>query len=224
MTNPDDGLYTYQWEFGDGSFADGIKVTHTYSQYLPSYRASFMYSDKSGAGVSTWVPVVFDPTAQPTAISEAYVDNAWDSVVGAPTSLETAVSTRKIQFFEKGVLYQRANNDVIAVSGEIYAKWLVLKAQNGFLGYPTSQMYYLSNGGRWNSFQGGAVYSAGNYGPAYEIHGPIRDKWNSLGQYNSTIGYPTSDVYATSAGFRSDFQHGSIELNSASGVVTVSNK
>lgn len=68
-------------------------------------------------------------------------------------------------------------------------------------------------------FEKGSVYWSPSTG-AHEVHGAIRDKYKELG-WERGFGYPTSDEYDVPEGKRSDFQHGSITWNRATGEVTV---
>jgi len=74
--------------------------------------------------------------------------------------------------------------------------------------------------GRYNVFQGGAVYWSPATG-AHFIRGAIWQKWASMGWEAGQLGYPTSNEYAVAGGSQSDFQHGSLTWSQATGAVTV---
>jgi len=72
-----------------------------------------------------------------------------------------------------------------------------------------------------NATANGSIYFTPSSG-TYEVHGPVRDKWASLGYEASCLGYPTSDVLITSTGQESNFNGGTVIYNNAS-AQTVSN-
>jgi uncharacterized protein with LGFP repeats len=94
--------------------------------------------------------------------------------------------------------------------------------ERSFLLYPATDETGTPDGvGRFNHFQGGSIYWTPQTGP-HEVHGGIRAVWSSMGWETGRLGYPTSDEYTSSPGFRrSDFQHGSITWNLATGQWTV---
>lgn len=72
-----------------------------------------------------------------------------------------------------------------------------------------------------NATANGSIYFTPSSG-TYEVHGPVRDKWASLGYEASCLGYPTSDVLITSTDQESNFNGGTVIYNNAS-AQTVSN-
>jgi LGFP repeat len=55
---------------------------------------------------------------------------------------------------------------------------------------------------------------------AFEVHGPIFDTYGHEGGPNDRFGFPTSDEHDDGPGFRrSDFEHGSLRLEQATGQV-----
>ena len=56
---------------------------------------------------------------------------------------------------------------------------------------------------------------------AREVYGAIRDRWAATGWERGPLGYPTSGEYDVPGGRRSDFQHGSITWDRATGRTTV---
>lgn len=95
---------------------------------------------------------------------------------------------------------------------EIDAKWRELGGSSGFLGDPTTSTADTAcGGGRFNNFEGGTIHWRSDVG-AHEVHGPIRDKWASLGSVCGSLGFPTSDETPTACGGgrREAFQGGTI--------------
>jgi len=91
---------------------------------------------------------------------------------------------------------------------------------NGFLGYPLTNEQPSADGvGRYNNFQGGAIYWSPTTG-AQSVQGAIRDTWAAQGWETGPLGYPISDEYAVPGGRHSDFQHGSLFWDATTGVVS----
>ncbi|WP_235883252.1 N-acetylmuramoyl-L-alanine amidase [Saccharopolyspora elongata] len=108
------------------------------------------------------------------------------------------------------------------IRGLIKAKWAQLGWENGPLGYPRTDELGTPDGvGRYNHFDrsNGSVYWTPGTG-AHEIRGAIKDRWAQVGWERSYLGYPTSDEYAVPGGRRSDFQHGYVVWDAATGNVT----
>ena len=76
--------------------------------------------------------------------------------------------------------------------------------------------------GRYNHFENGSIYWSPATG-AFEIHGPIRTKWEELGWERSFLGYPLSGVLPTvdGAGRYARFQHGLISWTPQGGAKAV---
>jgi hypothetical protein len=86
------------------------------------------------------------------------------------------------------------------VHGAIREKYLALGAEASILGYPRGDESATPDGrGRFNHFQGGAVYWTQDTG-AHEVHGLVRDLWASGGaERNPQLGYPLSDEFIPDA-------------------------
>ena len=97
------------------------------------------------------------------------------------------------------------------VIGAIRDKWLALGGASSFLGEPLSDELPTIDGvGRFNRFQGGVIFWSPTTG-AFEVHGAILEKWQSLGFERSFLGYPTTDEIEFSEGGRANiFQGGGI--------------
>jgi uncharacterized protein with LGFP repeats len=111
------------------------------------------------------------------------------------------------------------------VHGNIRNKWEALGWETGVLGYPVTDEMTTPDGiGRYNHFRKGNTEGSIYWTPttgAWEVHGLIREKWKSLGWETSALGYPVSDEYAVTGGRESEFQHGYITFNAATGALTV---
>jgi hypothetical protein len=147
-----------------------------------------------------------------TAITQKY------SEVGGATGLaageiESAAGEgwQFLRRYQNGIIYWQGATGAHWVHGAILAKYQELRAEGGFLGYPTTDELGTPDGvGRYNHFERGSIYwSPGN--GAREIHGAIRDRWQTLGWEQSWLGYPISDEMAFPEDGRiSVFQNGSI--------------
>jgi uncharacterized protein with LGFP repeats len=105
------------------------------------------------------------------------------------------------------------------VHGLIAQKWQSLGGVGGFLHAPLTNETTTPDGvGRFNHFQGGSIYWTPNTG-AHEVHGNIRNKWESLGWERSFLGYPISDELdmGDGRGRFSNFQGGTIFWSEKSG-------
>jgi len=98
------------------------------------------------------------------------------------------------------------------VQGAIYNKWMAKGGSEGFLRFPTTdELVAPDKVGRFVHFEGGSIYWHPAIG-AYEVHGMIRNKWESLGWEKSHLGYPLSDemTMEDGVGRYSAFQGGRI--------------
>jgi LGFP repeat/Lectin C-type domain len=141
--------------------------------------------------------------------------------LGYPTSDQVATADGSGAFsdFEGGSIYWSPTTGPRELHGAILAKWRSLGAHASVLGYPTSDELVAADGvGRYQKFVSGAIYWTPATG-AHEIHGPIFDKWASLGWEQGALGYPTSDVEAFGVdGLVAHFQGGELYWSPCSGV------
>jgi hypothetical protein len=135
-------------------------------------------------------------------------------VLGRPAGTEQETIDVKGRFrdYQIGSIYWTPGIGAFEVQGIIRDKWVRLGEYRGFLGFPTTDELITPDGvGRFNHFQGGSIYWTPNTG-AFEVHGPIRDKWAQLGWEKSILGYPIADEATTPDGIGryQSFQGGSI--------------
>ncbi|MFI5783975.1 hypothetical protein [Nocardia sp. NPDC051570] len=88
------------------------------------------------------------------------------------------------------------NGHAHQIGGSIRDKWGQLGWENGPLKYPTSREVPAGKPGRFNNFEGGAIYWSGNTG-AHNIWGAIYGKWGEYNWENGQLGFPASDEFAT---------------------------
>ncbi|HET8642225.1 MAG TPA: polysaccharide deacetylase family protein [Pseudonocardiaceae bacterium] len=156
------------------------------------------------------------------AILERYVAlGTVNSLLGFPITDETTTPDQVGRFnhFQGGSIYWSPASSSHEVHGAIRDKWAALGWERGVLGYPVTDELVIG-AGRVSRFQGGNVYwSAATL--AHEVHGAILNRYVSLGEASGRLGFPVTDVLATTSGLYSNFQNGRITWNSTTGVVTV---
>ncbi|MFE4836255.1 hypothetical protein ACFRAU_16440 [Arthrobacter sp. NPDC056691] len=141
------------------------------------------------------------------------------SWLGNPASREVTGlrSGGAYQVFRGGSIYWSAAGGAHTIGGAIRSKWAAGGAQNGRLGYPTSdEGRGLRNGGAYQGFQGGRIH----WSPATGAHitqGGILAAWAGSGYERGVLGYPTSDEYAFSGGAAQNFQGGTITWTAQAG-------
>jgi len=165
-------------------------------------------------------------------IRDKWASLGWEnSVLGYPTTDESGTpdGVGRFNHFIKGStegsIYWRAGKGAFEVHGAIRDKWKSLGWEGSFLGYPiTDESGTPDQRGRYNHFEHGSIYWTPQTG-AHEVHGLIRDKWQSLGWETSFLGYPTSDEQADTSGPAngrvSYFEHGSIHWSEQTGLVVL---
>lgn len=152
------------------------------------------------------------------AILDKYLALGGPAVLNFPTSDELAAGAGRFNTFLGGNVYWSPSTGAHEVHGEILSEY---GGPTNFLGYPITDETGTPDGtGRFNHFTGGSIYWTPGTG-AHEIHGAIRDHWAQLGWERGPLGYPRTDEYDIPTGRRSDFAHGAISWDRATGVVTV---
>jgi hypothetical protein len=90
-------------------------------------------------------------------------------------------------------------------------KYAQLGGPAGFLGSPITAEVPAAAGGAKQEFQGGSIFWHPFTG-AFEVHGLIRGRWQTIGAESSILGYPMTDEKTTpdGVGRYNHFQNGSI--------------
>lgn len=120
------------------------------------------------------------------------------------------------QDFQNGAVYWSPSTGAHALRGEIRTAWNAADYERG-LGYPTSgETCGLKDGGCYQNFQNGAVYSSA--AGAFGIAGDIRRTW-AASDFERGLGYPTTAQRCglKDGGCYQEFQNGVIYWQSASG-------
>jgi hypothetical protein len=114
--------------------------------------------------------------------------------------------------FQHGAIYQGPHHNAHALWGAVFRKWDSLGGRTSPVGYPTSDVTDLPQGGMHASFDHGDVYD----GPATIAHGlwgQIAVKYRDIDGPAGPLGFPRSDVRsnADGVGEHAMFTNGLIE-------------
>ncbi|MEI4272298.1 N-acetylmuramoyl-L-alanine amidase, partial [Klenkia sp. LSe6-5] len=140
---------------------------------------------------------------------QSFVDAGGAPALGAPrTDVRTSVRSGQVLLLERGAITRTVTAPMRVLTGETYARWIALGAENGWLGYPTSGEAVVPGGG-FTAFEGGSVYRSAATG-AHAVRGGIYEAWARLGYETGVLGFPTADEVPVAGGFVSTFQGGSI--------------
>ena len=140
-------------------------------------------------------------------------------IVGLPVGNE--VTNQRFggsyQEFEHGTIAYLPGSSAFAVVNGINTTWKGAGAQDGDLGYPTSDEYSPMPGGVMQNFQFGKI--SWNAATGSRItKGGIGATWDNAGGPLSGLGYPTTDEYSPiPGGVMQGFQYGKISWNAATG-------
>src|SRR6185436_3683203 len=139
--------------------------------------------------VGTHPPLTSKPLV---ALKAKREQNAWLGAALGPAA-KTAGGKGWFQRFQNGSIYWSQATGASEVHGAIAEKWAALGSEQSVLGFPvTDELTTPDTIGRFNHFQNGSIYWSPDTG-AFEVHGAIRDKWESLGWEQSFLGYPITD-------------------------------
>lgn len=97
------------------------------------------------------------------------------------------------QHFEGGSIYWSPATGAHEIHGAIKDKWVALGWENSFLGFPVTDETATPDGfGRFNFFEGGAIYYHPNLG-TFAVPKLIAEVWKKEGWEKGKLGYPVSD-------------------------------
>jgi uncharacterized protein with LGFP repeats len=180
--------------------------------YFVAVRSHGDYGDVGQYTLTGYTPNSVSPISAKFAALGGY-----DGFLGGPVSDEVpaADGVGRFRDFQGGSIYWSPATGAHEVHGVILAKYKSLGAERSPLGYPTSDEQAAANGGRVSFFQNSAIYFNAATSTAFEVHGLIWNKYNSMGRETSVLGYPVSDEQAANNGRWSQFQGGAIFYNGA---------
>ncbi len=145
-------------------------------------------------------------------------------VLGFPTTDEfnALKAGARVSRFENGAIYWSAATGAHEVHQYIFARYLALGGEKGFLGLPKTDEIGVAAGGRCD-FEGGSIYRSELSG-AYEVHGAILQRYQNLNANAGFLGFPISNEEKVlksngqDSGMRvSRFQSGTIYWKAATG-------
>lgn len=94
--------------------------------------------------------------------------------------------------------------------GAFRTEWQSQGGVGGTLGDPLNN-WYSRGGGQAQDFTGGTIFYSGSTGTwAVLTRNGILENYQSRGDANSKLGFPTDNEYSSNGGVRQDFQHGYI--------------
>jgi hypothetical protein len=95
-------------------------------------------------------------------------------------------------YCESGMIVDPPSGGPFIVYGRIYVQYRRLDDVHGWVGLPLGDEQAAANGGRLSRFANADIYWSGG-SDAHEVHGAIRDRYNSLGGPGGFLGYPLTD-------------------------------
>jgi hypothetical protein len=171
---------------------------------------TFVAASKSGLTIADGKPALFAiPRFDEFARQHPFVG----AKIGTARSLS---SGNWMQEFEHATAYAPPGalaSEIHEVRGAIRERYKSFGGPDGFLGLPLTNESSVTDGqGKFNHFERGSIFWHPSTG-AREIHGEIRNHWESLGWERSWLGYPISDQEGLAdedGGRVSSFQNGDI--------------
>ncbi len=126
-----------------------------------------------------------------------------NGALGYPIAGEAcdSASSSCYQLFQGGAVNWTPKTGAWETSGAIRTIWARTDYERGPLGYPTGAVASgLTQGGSYQPFQGGAIYSNPSAG-TWPVYGGINASWARTGYEKGTLGYPVSgEVCGTKGG------------------------
>jgi hypothetical protein len=174
-------------------------------------------------GVIFWSPETDAHEVHGKILAKWTANHREQGPLGYPTSDQTATVNGHFGNFQSGViLLESGADEAFEVHGAIHGAYVHLGREKGFLGYPiTDETVAPDSVGHFNRFEHGVIFSKRTVS-AHEVHGPIRNLWQSDGaEDGQAFGYPIADVLPISPGSGatySDFEDGVIFLGQGASV------
>jgi uncharacterized protein with LGFP repeats len=182
-----------------------------FEQGAPDGRGRFQAFEH---GMSYWTP-----QTGAHAVSGAILDE-WGkrgferSALGYPETDESKLPNKAgaQQGFEIGSIWYGPETGTHAVQGLILAKYGQMGYEDSWLGFPKSSENAIKDFGKFNDFEGGAIYWSPLSGAYALRNGAILNAWRAAGAENGKLGYPTSDEFDIPGGTQQNFQLGHITV------------
>jgi hypothetical protein len=126
------------------------------------------------------------------------------SFLGLPLGLPEGTNANPgiCTIFQHGRIYWSPNSGAFEVHGRILNRYLTLNGPNGILGFPVSNESLIYNSGnteigRMSIFEKGIIYWSPKT-DAWEMTGPILEKYKSLGGPSGKPGFPITGIFNAS--------------------------
>jgi uncharacterized protein with LGFP repeats len=156
-------------------------------------------------------------------VYDAWARTGWEAgQLGYPTTDVTSTPDGggAYAYFQYGAIYWSAPTGARLLRGAVLDEWAATGWEQGALGYPVSDQAGTPDGvGQYAHFQKGSIYATAATGAHY-LPTVVRDAWAATGWERGRLGYPTGDPQPIAGGSRSTFQHGWIDVSSATGKAT----
>jgi uncharacterized protein with LGFP repeats len=154
------------------------------------------------------------------AVRDRWAAQGWENgPLGYPTTdVQSLPGDGRFAHFQGGSIYWTQGTGARVLSGVVRDRWAAAGWERSPLGYPTSDVTRLPDGGEFAHFQKGSVYRTQATG-ARVLLAPIRDRWAAAGWETGRLGYPVADQGTTpgGAGQVVQFQRGWVYWSPAGG-------
>lgn len=170
--------------------------------------------------------IVWSPTTGPLYLSSATA-GTWNALGGVDGLLGKPLTDTVCglaaggcrQDFDGGSLHTSPTTGEHWTRGAIRGLWASTGAENGPLGYPTTdENCGLLRGGCYQMFQHGAVYWSPDSG-VHAVSGRIWDAWQAQGWETGPWGYPMGDAHPAAGVVIQQFAGGTARWDTATGEV-----
>ena len=163
------------------------------------------------------------PGRNPSRIEIKYMDMGLrGSVLGDPVTRERdAAHGGRKRRYERGMILWHRDTGAHEVHGEVSQRYRSWDAEDGPLGYLTSDQRVAKDGvGNISRFAHGSIYAHPDTGARVVLEG-TDTRYRRLGGASGFLGYPTSSTHDTAdiAGKVTDFQRGAIYSSSNTGPI-----
>lgn len=144
------------------------------------------------------------------------------SVLGATVYGEIATAGGRAQRYQNGRISARTGIGARETVGPIAQRYVALDAEVGPLGFPVTSPVELPDGGSLSRFERGRISWSASSG-AWEVMGPIEQRYDELGGETGALGYPVSGdmLGGDGLGRFSRFERGRISWSSGTGAHVV---
>lgn len=183
------------------SASPSVAAAVTSAMPTPSASASTAASTPAPSKAKATSQVVASPyVVTEPALTEWNARGGPAGVLGMPIGpvVTGDVAGGSHQDFVGGAISWSPATGVHATYGAIHLVWTDNGGRSGVLGYPTQGVIALRDGGSYQDFQHGAIYSS-SFG-TWLSTAPLRSTWIAQGFEHGTLGYPAGATIATRDG------------------------